>query len=245
MRQEDGQVRRSRKTVPSGPPSYLQGPKLRAIEFAVDRVGARSVADLGGVWAVEGGYVLHALRQPGVEQGVLVDTGLTETVRQASRDDTRLRLVDGEFGAPQSVAAVGPVDVVLLFDVLLHQVEPDWDEVLRRYAATARCIVVVEPTWTGDEVVRLWDLGEEGYRAATPADGAIPAWSQLDEIDPRYGRPHRDVHEYWQWGLPDAAKQQVMADLGWRCVYDVDYGTWQGLPQFRTVASVWVAPDVD
>lgn len=224
----------------------LQPVKLRAIETAVELVGARSVADLGGVWAVEGGYVRYALSRPGVQRGVLVDTGITDTVRAFAAADPRLRLVDGEFGSEASVAAVGDVDVVLLLDVLLHQVDPDWDEVLRRYAKRARAIVIVEPTWTGgSEVLRLWDLGEEGYRAATPADGALPDWSQLDEIDPRYGRPHRDVHEYWQWGLPEERRGAVLEELGWRCAYRADHGPWRGLPQFRTIATVHVAPGTD
>lgn len=240
-------LRRTRLQARSetAPPSVLQAPKLQAIDFAVERVQARSVADLGGVWAVEGGYVRYALERPGVEHGVLVDTGITDAVRAAAAADPRLRLVAGEFGATSSVAAVGEVDVVLLFDVLLHQVAPDWDEVLRRYAQTSRCIVVVEPTWTGNEVVRLWDLGEDGYRAATPSDGAQPDWSRLDEVHPRYGRPHRDVHEYWQWGLPDAARRKVMTDLGWRCVYWADHGPWRDVATARTVASVYVAPGVD
>ena len=238
-------LRRLREAAAAAPEQVLQSPKLRAIDFAVDRVGARSVADLGGVWAVEAGYTRYALERPGVERAVLVDTGLTDTVRGFAAADPRLRLVDGEFGSPASVAAVGQVDVVLLFDVLLHQVGPDWDDVLRRYAQTSRCIVVVEPTYTGDEVVRFWDLGEAGYRANTPTDGALPDWSQLDEIDPRYGRPHRDVHEYWQWGLPDAARRDVMQGLGWRCAYWADYGPWRDVPTSRTVASVYVSPGVE
>lgn len=221
----------------------LQEPKIRAIDFAVSRVGARSVADLGGVWAVAAGYTRYALSRPGVERAVLVDTGITDEVVAMARADPRFLLVDGEFGRAEQ--EVGEVDVVLLFDVLLHQVDPDWDEVLQRYATTSRCIVVVEPTWTGDDVVRLWDLGEESYRATTPADGAVPSWDALDESHPRYGRPHRDVHEYWQWGLPDSARRAVMARLGWRCAYWADYGVWQGLDRFRTVASVYLAPGVD
>ena len=237
-------LRRAR-TPHVDPFAALQVPKLRAIDIAVERTGARSVADLGGVWAVEAGYTRYALSRPGVERAVLVDTGITETVRGYAAADQRLQLVPGEFGAPESVAAVGPVDVVLLFDVLLHQVDPDWDEVLRRYAEVARAIVVVEPTWTGEDVVRLLDLGEEAYRAVTPADGAIPDWATLDEVDPRYGRPHRDVHEYWQWGLPDRARRAVLEGLGWRCTYFADHGPWRGLERFRTVATVHLAPGVD
>jgi hypothetical protein len=229
--------------TPTLPP--LQTPKLRAIDFAVERTQARTVADLGGVWAVDGGYARYALERPGVESAVLVDTGITQAVRAVAAADPRLRLVHGEFGAPESVAAVGPVDVVLLLDVLLHQVAPDWDEVLRSYAATARCFVIVEPTFTGDDVVRFWDLGEQGYRANTPADGAVPEWSLLDEMHPRYGRVHRDVHEYWQWGLPDHARRAVLEGLGWKRVYWADHGQWRDVRTSRNVASVYVAPGVD
>ncbi len=92
--------------------------------------------------------------------------------------------------------------------------------------------------------MRLWDLGEQGYRDATPRDGALPPWSTLDEIDPRYGRPHRDVHEYWQWGLPDAARRDVLTGLGWTLAYWADHGQWRDVPTSRTVASVYLAPGV-
>ena len=58
-----------------GPP--LLQTKLSMIDFAIDYLGVRRFADLGGVWGVEGGYTFYALDR-GAESGVLVDTHLTK-----------------------------------------------------------------------------------------------------------------------------------------------------------------------
>jgi hypothetical protein len=43
-------------------------------------------------------------------------------------------LIEGNFGSPAVAQQLQNVDAILLFDVLLHQVSPDWDEILDLYA---------------------------------------------------------------------------------------------------------------
>lgn len=210
----------------------LQEVKTDLIDRAAAH-GMRSFADLGGVWAVEGGYTFYALEHHDIERACLVDTGVTGTVRERARAFPRLRLVDGDFGDPATPGEVGHVDAVFLFDVLLHQVRPDWDEVLAMYAEVADLMLVVNPQFRGDETVRLLDLGREEYLHTVPQ---LPlhdeVFSRLDEIHPVYGRPYRDIHEIWQWGITDADLERVMSGLGYRCVYDRNTGPWFGLHRF-------------
>ena len=41
-------------------PAALQAPKVRMIDIVAERGDLRSVADIGDVWKVEGGYARHA-----------------------------------------------------------------------------------------------------------------------------------------------------------------------------------------
>ncbi len=213
----------------------LQPRKLWAIGEVVRRTGARSLVDCGGVWAVEGGYTMHAADEHDLDRVVLVDTGTTDVVREEAERRGSVELVDGNFGDPAVIDRVGDVDVVLFFDVLLHQVAPDWDAVLRAWAARANAVAVVQPNWADpDAVVRLVELGEDRYRAAVPDEpNARALFDRLDEIHPRYGRPWRDVHEVWQWGLGARALDRVAEGAGLHRVAFVDDGPWRGLADFR------------
>jgi len=104
------------------------------IERAFERCRVRSFADLGGVWAVDGGYTFFALERFDIERAYLVDEDHTDAVRERAEGFTGLELVTANFGARTTADRLGSVDAVILFDVLLHQVAPDWDEILELYA---------------------------------------------------------------------------------------------------------------
>ncbi len=223
-------------------PAGLGPLKLEAIDRACELVGAASVADLGGVWAVDGGYAFHAAGRPGVGRVALVDEDFTETVTARAARGRVVELIGGNFGDPRVAERVGRVDVVLLFDVLLHQVRPDWDDVLDLYAARTGCFVIVQPTYAGDgPAIRLLDLGVERYLAAVP-DVPIhhEALGRLEEINERRGRPWRDVHDIWQWGITDAALRAKLDRLGFAVAHHESPGRWRGLSEFDDSAYVFV-----
>jgi hypothetical protein len=215
--------------------------KLRALEAAIERTNARSFADLGAVWVVEGGYTFHALGLPGIERGALVDTGITDNVRRKAAEHPGLRLLEGNFGDAATAKRVGQVDVVVLNDVLLHQVNPDWDDVMRIYAPYTKAFVIVQPQWTGSsETVRMLDLGKETYLANVPPEQIEIDFDNLHEIHPTYNRPVRDIHEIWQWGITDADLIRAATDLGFRLTYWEHGGQWRMLERFDNIAYVFV-----
>jgi hypothetical protein len=228
---------------PAPPPDGLGALKLAAIDRACRLVDARSVADLGGVWAVDGGYAFHAAGQPGVARVALVDEDFTPAVTErAAAGGGVVELIGGNFGDPAIAARVGAVDIVLLFDVLLHQVRPDWDEILDLYADRTRCFVIVQPTYAGDgPTVRLLDLGPERYLATVP-EVAIhhEALVHLDERNERRDRPWRDVHDIWQWGITDASLRAKLGRLGFETAHRESPGPWHGLPDFTDSAYVFL-----
>ncbi|MCW3010908.1 MAG: hypothetical protein JWO90_1312 [Solirubrobacterales bacterium] len=215
--------------------------KLEAIDAAFALPAVRSVADLGGVWAVDAGYTFYALERHGAERAVLVDDDITPPVRERARNFGQLELLEQDFGLERTPADVGPIGVVLLFDVLLHQVDPDWDTILRRYAPHAQAFAIANPMWDASPgTVRLLDLGEERYRSAVPPqDNLEGLYDRLDEVKPDRGKPWRDVHDVWQWGITDAELRARMADLGFTAAWAERRGRWRGLADFEDCAYVF------
>lgn len=221
--------------------AHLNPVKLKAIDTCFDELGCRSFADLGGVWGVDGGYARYAADCHRAEAGVLVDDDFTGAYLRHSQRLPRLTHVRGSFGDREVARALGEFDVAFFFDVLLHQVDPDWDEILWTYAAQCRCMAIVEPHWNGPETVRLLELGEEEYLASVPSDDEIyeGLWQRLDEVNPHRGRRWADVHDIWQWGLTDRDVIQRMADLGFGLRLFENTGRWHGLERFHESAFVF------
>src|SRR4051794_13476602 len=164
---------RSRRRLLARYPN-LSMTKLRLIDFCFEQIGSRSFADLGGVWGIDGAYARYAADAHSPERGVLIDEAFTDRYLELERKLPGLAHLSGNFGRPEVAESLGDVDVCMFFDVLLHQVDPDWDDVLGLYAPHCRQIASVQPQWNGNETVRLLSLGEAEYMAAIPEDEASP-----------------------------------------------------------------------
>lgn len=222
----------------------LMKEKIDLIDYACKDLGGRSFADLGGVWRVHGGYTFYALKSHPIEKAFLIDTDFTLPVKLKRLFFPCLRLIHANFGEPQAARLMGgPVDTVFLFDVLLHQVSPDWDDILRMYAPLTRSFIIYNQQYRGSKTVRLLELGEDEYFQNVPhARDQEPYKSlfrKLDEIDPHHNRPFRDIHNIWQWGITDDDIVRVMKELGFAQVYYKNYGQWGGLMNFEGHAFVF------
>jgi hypothetical protein len=219
--------------------------KLEVIDYCFEQLGARSFADLGGVWGIDGAYARYATDAHSPERGVVVDESFTERYLELERTLPGLTHLRGNFGQPDVARSLGELDVAMFFDVLLHQVDPDWDQVLAIYAPICRRIAIVQPQWNGPETVRLLELGEAAYVAAIPEDEAAHGsvydglFERLDEINEQRGRPWRNVHDIWQWGITDRDLIDRMAELGFGLRLSENKGPWRGLEQFHEGAFVF------
>jgi hypothetical protein len=219
--------------------------KLRTIDFCFEQLGCQSFADLGGVWGIDGAYARYAADAHEPERGVVVDENFTDRYLELERKLPALAHVGGNFGDRDVAAQIGQIDAAMFFDDLLHQVNPNWDEILEIYAPITQRFAIVQPQWNGSETVRLLDLGEEAYLAAIPkredAHGSIydGLFDRLDETNETRGRPWRDVHDIWQWGITDRDLIARMAELGFGVRYFENTGAWQGLERFHDAAFVF------
>jgi hypothetical protein len=228
-----------KRRAPKSLYSHLNPAKLRALDYCFEQLGSRSFADLGGIWAVDGGYARYAADVHSAERGLIVDDDFTDTYLEHSRRLPRLEHVRGNFGQRAVAESLGTLDVAIFFDVLLHQVDPDWDEVLEIYAPISRRFAIVQPQWNGPETVRLIDLGEAEYLASIPEVDIGPGsvydglFDRLHEVNERRARPWRDVHDVWQWGITDRDLIARMAELGFGLRMFENTGPWRGLDRFH------------
>lgn len=211
------------------------------IAFSQLPAGPRKMADLGGVWDVDGLYTFYALENHPVERAVLVDTDISAKTRKRAEKHAGITLIAGNFGDELVANAVGNVDLVLLFDVLLHQVKPDWRDVLKLYAGRSKGIAVFNPQYiVGDNSVRLLDLGKDGYFENVPHPPDHPLYRELfdkmDEIHPQHKRPWRDIHNVWQWGVTNRDMIAHMESLGFSKQYEKNCGRFQQLKNFESHA---------
>jgi hypothetical protein len=218
--------------------------KIDLIDFAFSRFDLHSFADLGGVWGVEGGYTFHTLGKFDISAATLVDTHPTEVIKKRARKFAQLRFLHGNFGDEKIARDVGDVDAVFLFDVLLHQVAPDWHRILEMYARQTRNFIIYNQQWIGSErTVRLLELGEREYFKNVPHNPTeIPynnLFQKLEEKHPDHDRPWRDVHHIWQWGITDADLRAKVESLGFRLQYMKNCGRFGGLANFENYAYVF------
>lgn len=231
---------RRRRTEAAGLYAHLNPAKLRAIDCCFAELGCETFADLGGVWAVDGGYARYAADAHAARDGVIVDDDFTDTFLAHSARLPRLRHTRGNFGDTALIESLEAFDAAFFFDVLLHQVDPDWDDLLELYAQRCRVIAVVQPQFDGPETIRLLDLGEQDYLATVPADETYAGlFDRLDDLNPRRGRPWRDVHDIWQWGITDEDLVARMDDLGFGIHHREQTGPWGGLGRFHESAFVF------
>ncbi len=230
--------------------SQVELDKRELIDYVFTRCIPRPVsfADLGGVWRVEGAYTFYALEKHRAQTAVLVDGALTAEVMAKAAGHQRLQLLNGNFGANSIAARVRGVEAIFLFDVLLHQVDPDWDGILEKYAPTANYLLIYNQQWTGEKTVRLLDLGRDEYFRNTPREPTDPGYDELfdklDEPHPEHGRPWRDIYNLWQWGITDADLLATAEELGFRLQYYKNCGRFGHLPNFENHAFVFKRADL-
>jgi hypothetical protein len=202
-------------------PAPLPRRKLEAIDYAVEELGIESFANLI-VGPAGDRYAYYTIEKPTVQRGAVVEVRarrsrdrLLTAIEQAA-ERPGLRILELGLTDPGAVAAIGEVDAILLLDVLVRMVDPDWDRVLELCAPATGCFVIANPQWEGGgETVRLIDLGRERFVEV------VPSWrphrelfDRLDDLNAAEQRSYRDSHGVWQWGITDADLETKMDELG-------------------------------
>jgi hypothetical protein len=190
-----------------------------------------SIADLGACWGVNGAYSFFAEQVAGerFERGVIVDQNITELTRE--RASPKIELVSALLGSDEARQAVGKVDALIMFDILLHQVGPDWDEFLKSWIQQTDTLIIYNQMWiqSAGKSIRFIDNGREWYKENvyfTNLDGIDNWFNQHDQFDAQQNKPKKDIHNFWQWGITASDLISVITEAGFDLELMKNYGPW-------------------
>lgn len=222
----------------------LKKEKIHLIDFLCQNDKIESFADLGGIWGVNGGYTFYGMRHYKIKTAFLVDTDITKEVLNKSKKYNGLTVINANFGNKDVVQKIGKVDAIILFDVLLHQVNPNWDEILEMYSPSAKYFVIYNQQYIAShKTVRLLDLGYEEYFKNVPRKKDYPLYKdvfeKMYEMHPQHNRIWRDIHNIWQWGIVDGDLLSKMNELGFTLQYYKNCGQFYDLKNFENHAFVF------
>lgn len=214
--------------------------KLDLIDHFFQHYPVKTFAELGCSWGVDGGYGFHILDHYEVSRAVQVDSVVTEKMKEKA-GYPQLQVIQRNFCDDDVPKLVGDVDVVILFDVLLHQVKPDWDGLLEMYAPHTKHFLIYNQQWISSvlHTARLLDFGREEYFKKIPAGSEnfksyIGLFDRLDQAIPADpGRLFCNSINVWQWGITDADLITKLAELGFNLQYFKNCGQAFGLSDFE------------
>ena len=213
--------------------------KASVVEFALANFEIRSIADLGACWGVHAGYLLHALDLVELDRAVVVDGSITDLTRERAEPWSQVEFVEAALGEQTTVDKVGKVDAAIMFDILLHQVSPDWPEFLERYSNNVDTLIIHNQGWRGDETVRFPDFEVDEYlrRVYQHDERGVREWySRHDQWHEAQQRPWRDVHNFWQWGITTKDLVGILWDLGYAIEAFENVGLFD--PQFTEIEAL-------
>lgn len=203
--------------------------KLELLETAYVLTDFRSFADLGACWGVDGAYTFHAAELCGNElkRAVIVDGNLTPLTQERAEEHPRVELVEAMLGSQQALDAVGDVDALIMYDILLHQVKPDWDRFLLNWLPHTNVLIVFNQNWLKTaRTIRFVDRGLDWYYKNVyvweddwNTRARLEAWFDKHHQRDEDGRLERDNHWYWQFGIRPLELVGLLAKNGFELVY--------------------------
>jgi hypothetical protein len=204
--------------------------KAALVAAAVDRYQLKSIVDVGACWGVHGAYTFDALNSGKIERAVIADGDITYLTRDRARGDARVQLLEGSIGDADFVEGIPACDAAIIFDVLLHQVSPDWDEFLALYSRKVNYFIIWNQDWIGSgQSVRYVDRGLRWYldNVGESDPARVIRWFERhNEMCCQFERPWRDVHYFWQWGIVSSDLVATMHKLGFALDYFNNCGVW-------------------
>ena len=118
-----------------------------------------------------------------------------------------------------------------MFDILLHQGHPDWQQVVSLWAEQASAIAVYNPQWRGENSVRLTSLPLNEYFRILPCSLAPATYQHLkNQKDLEAAQEELDI---WQWAITDNDLIDCFQRCGLKLVHKQDDGPWRDSRQFR------------
>ena len=200
--------------------------KKALVHTAMQMVKPRTVTDFGGCWGIHGAYLWEAVDNYPVEEALLIDNFLTPQTREEAAKRSNVSIVQRDFSG-----LAHETDLALLFDILLHQVNPGWKEVVKLRTQNSRAIAIYNPQWNGEETIRLAEMSVREFFKVLPCSVKNAVYQKILRDD-AFGEA-RDSLALWQWGIIDAYLVNCFERNGFELVHKQDDGPWRESPYFN------------
>ena len=210
---EDREFARFLERYDIAPPLAADERVARKLKLITDIGRADSIRDFGGVWGVHGLYLLEGARALGATYAQMVDNiadaEFVEGMERLRRDlPITVEMRDADFRRPSLYDALRPVDVSVLYDVLLHQDRAV--EVIQNVAGkTERVVCMAQPV-----------LKESMFRLPSGCVNLLFYPEELKDLIRCAGwsrEPAVDQFEttWWTWGQTVSYLTSVFHGYGW------------------------------
>jgi hypothetical protein len=191
--------------------------EVRAEKIAlIQRIGsADSLRDFGGLWGVHGLYLIEGVRALGCSFAEMIDASPVDEFLPKCRElqqerAVQINMVEADFRSPELFDVLRPVDVALLYDVLLHQ-DTVASVVKGVTATTADHVLVAQPLLKEDlfplpnAAVNL-QFYPEGLKAELRSGSWWPEEQPVTRFDT--GK--------WMWGHTASFLESLFIGYGWQ-----------------------------
>ena len=191
--------------------------ELRAEKLAlIERLGsADSLRDFGGLWGVHGLYLLEGARALGCSFAEMIDASPVDEFLSKCRElqeehAVQINMLEADFRSPALFEVLRPVEVALLYDVLLHQ-DTVASVVKGVTQTTLRHVLVAQPVLK-EELFQLPSaaVNLQFYRDELKAELRSGTWWPEEERVTRF-----DTGK-WMWGQTPSYLESLFAGYGWR-----------------------------
>lgn len=192
--------------------------KVELLNRAIQNYQIKSFADLGGVWNVDGYYTSYILSQHPQTYGYLVDNianQLTDQVKSLHN----LTIINNSFTSSEALEKIKFVDMVIMFDILLHQANPSWQQILEIYGSRTRCFVIYNPQFDLPKSERLINLGKTKYFKNVPHNDNEYNYHKLFINETETNPEYRDCCNFWQWAINDGDLINEFKQLNFKLVH--------------------------
>ena len=153
-------------------------------------------------------------------------------------------LLKGDFGDEKIINKIDSVSFIMMFDILLHQANPNWDDILTAYSKKTQFFLIYNQQWVGsDNTIRLHDLSNSDYLSMVPNDHTSSSFQQAiatpTDIHPVHKKQWKDTPDIWQWGITDNDLIQKMDELGFEQTYFRNHGQYGASKNFKNHAFIF------
>ena len=175
---------------------------------------ANSSRDFGGLWGVYGLYLLQGAKALRCGYAEMVDVTprpeFQEKIAELHRTmPLEVKMTQGDFRDPRLLYPLQPVEVSLLYEVLLHQ--DNAVEVIKNVVSkTTRCICVAQPVMK-EELFALPNgaVNLQFYPEELKDQLRYSGWWEKEPVAERF------TTGYWMWGQTTSHLTSIFHGYGW------------------------------